>query len=193
MISFLAFPVFEKLPQTFEQLMAWDYEVGFLKHGDSAYNTLKASTDKVYVKLLNEMEIITGNGLEYFRRSRPRSWLHLQGRFRPLDRLDASFSFRRFMGGERHVLQRPPSKARLEINQTDKLALSHTAGNDNLTLKHISDAFYTLAVCWANCAIVYFHEVISFHEKMTEKAGRSRRRFRNLRDQKLRIRLNHRF
>jgi hypothetical protein len=64
MVSLLAFPVLGKLPQTFNELVESDYKVGFIKHGDSAYNTLKASTDPVYVKLLEDMEIITGNGLE---------------------------------------------------------------------------------------------------------------------------------
>lgn len=68
MVSLLAFPVLEKIPTTFEQLVASDYTVGFIKHGDAAYNTLAASTDPVYVTLVKEMEIITGNGLECLER-----------------------------------------------------------------------------------------------------------------------------
>lgn len=69
MVSLLAFPVLEELPLTFEELVSSDYQVGFIKHGDSAYNTLKASTDPVYVTLLQHMEIITGNGLECLERA----------------------------------------------------------------------------------------------------------------------------
>lgn len=39
--SLLAFPVFTTLPETFEDLAKSDLEIGFMKHGDSAYNTLK--------------------------------------------------------------------------------------------------------------------------------------------------------
>jgi hypothetical protein len=42
--------------------------VGFLKHGDAAYNAFKASTDPVYVSLLKNMEVITGNRLECLER-----------------------------------------------------------------------------------------------------------------------------
>ncbi|XP_021960591.1 glutamate receptor ionotropic, delta-1 [Folsomia candida] len=231
MVSFLAFPVMERLPLTFEQLVASDYEVGFLKHGDSAYNTLKASTDPVYVKLLNDMEIITGNGLECLERAVAKKYaciayalatIYLKARnlsdseirklvFAPETTynifmglvLEAGSiykeSFDRWIGWTRpfHLADlweandmyynvRLPKRAWwLATNQTDKLALSDTAGNDNLTLKHISGAFYTLTVCLAICAIVFIHEVISFHAKMTEKAGRLRRLFRNSDDQKL--------
>ncbi len=64
MVTLLAFPVLGELPKTFEQLAFSDYQVGFMKHGDSAYNTLAASTDPVYVKLVAEMEIFAGVGLE---------------------------------------------------------------------------------------------------------------------------------
>lgn len=64
MVTFLAFPVLAQLPKSFEELAFSEYQVGFVKYGDSAYNTLAASTDPVYVKLVNEMEIFTGVGLE---------------------------------------------------------------------------------------------------------------------------------
>ncbi len=65
MVSLLAFPVLEPVPQTFDQLVArTDYSIGFLKHGDSAYSTIKASTDKTYSTLFKRMEVITGTGLE---------------------------------------------------------------------------------------------------------------------------------
>lgn len=64
MVTLLAFPVLGSLPRTFDELAFSDYEVGFMKHGDSAYNTLAASTDPVYVKLVAEMEIFAGVGLE---------------------------------------------------------------------------------------------------------------------------------
>jgi hypothetical protein len=69
MVSLLAFPIMEQIPLTFEELVSSDYQVGFVKHGDSAYNTLKASTDPVYVTLVKRMEIITGNGLECLERA----------------------------------------------------------------------------------------------------------------------------
>ncbi len=69
MVSLLAFPIMEQIPLTFEELVSSDYQVGFIKHGDSAYNTLKASTDPVYVTLVKRMEIITGNGLECLERA----------------------------------------------------------------------------------------------------------------------------
>jgi hypothetical protein len=65
MVSLLAFPILEPVPQRFDQLVATkDYTIGFLRHGDAAYNALKASTDPVYSTLLKKMEIITGAGLE---------------------------------------------------------------------------------------------------------------------------------
>ncbi len=69
MVSILAFPFLEPVPQTFQELVASGYSIGFLKHGDSAYNTLKSSRDPVYVKLVKEMEILTGNGLDCLHRA----------------------------------------------------------------------------------------------------------------------------
>lgn len=63
LVSLMAFPVTQILPETFEDLAYSDYIVGFLKHGDSAYNTLKRSTDPVYLTLVSEMEIMTDDGL----------------------------------------------------------------------------------------------------------------------------------
>jgi hypothetical protein len=60
LVSLLAFPYIESLPRDFEELAYSSYKVGFMKSGDSAYNTLAASTDPVYVKLLKEMEIVEG-------------------------------------------------------------------------------------------------------------------------------------
>jgi hypothetical protein len=64
LVSLLAFPLIATIPTDFDELAYSSYEVGFMKHGDSAYNTLVASTDPVYVKLVNEMEVIDGVGLE---------------------------------------------------------------------------------------------------------------------------------
>lgn len=64
MVTLLAFPVLGSLPETFEELAFSDYHVGFIKYGDSAYNTLAASTDPVYVKLVKEMETFGDAGLE---------------------------------------------------------------------------------------------------------------------------------
>lgn len=58
LVSLLAFPVIEQLPITFDELAYSSYDVGFMKHGDSAYNTLAASTDPVYVKLIKVSLII---------------------------------------------------------------------------------------------------------------------------------------
>ncbi len=56
MVSLLAFPILEPVPQTFDQLVATtDYTIGFLRHGDSAYNAIKASSDPVYSTLLKKM------------------------------------------------------------------------------------------------------------------------------------------
>jgi hypothetical protein len=64
LVSFMAFPLMAETPNDFDELAYSGYAVGFMKHGDSAYNTLAASTDPVYVKLINEMEVIEGYGLE---------------------------------------------------------------------------------------------------------------------------------
>ncbi|CAL8111617.1 unnamed protein product [Orchesella dallaii] len=64
MATLLAFPSVGKVPETFDELAFSDYEVGYVRHGDSAYNTLAASTDPVYVKLVGEMTIFHGYGLE---------------------------------------------------------------------------------------------------------------------------------
>jgi len=64
MATLLAFPSVGRVPETFEELAFSGYEVGYVRHGDSAYNTLAASTDPVYVKLVGEMTIFHGYGLE---------------------------------------------------------------------------------------------------------------------------------
>jgi hypothetical protein len=65
MVSLLAFPVLEPVPQRFDQLIAAKgYTIGFLRHGDSAYNAIKSSTDPIYSTLFKKMEVITGAGLE---------------------------------------------------------------------------------------------------------------------------------
>lgn len=62
--SMWTFPVYADIPQTFRDLVTSNYQYGFMKHGDSAYNSLKASNDIVYKTLLRNMQIITGMGLE---------------------------------------------------------------------------------------------------------------------------------
>ncbi|CAL8130312.1 unnamed protein product [Orchesella dallaii] len=64
LVTFMAFPVFSLPPKTFEHLAFSDYEIGFMKIGDSAYNTLAASNDQVYRRLVGEMEIFKGVNLE---------------------------------------------------------------------------------------------------------------------------------
>ncbi|CAL8111655.1 unnamed protein product [Orchesella dallaii] len=64
LVALLAFPVLVDIPETFDQLAYSDFKVAFMKHGDSALNTFKASRDPVYVKLYKEMEVVRGMGLE---------------------------------------------------------------------------------------------------------------------------------
>ncbi|OXA46521.1 Glutamate receptor ionotropic, delta-2 [Folsomia candida] len=216
MVSLLAFPVLEKLPLTFEQLVASDYQVGFIKHGDSAYNTLKASTDKVYVTLVDEMEIITGNGLECLERAVAKKYaciayafstIYLKARnlsdsdirklvFAPESTYNIFMGlaleggsiykegFERWLGWTRpfHLADlweeqdmyynvRLPKRAWwLETNQTDKLEHSDFVESDDLTLKHISGAFYALAGCLLICAGVFVQELVSYYwEREMEK------------------------
>lgn len=63
MVGFLAFPLYESLPQTYRDLAYSNFTLGFVMEGDSALNTFKASRDHVYVKLIKKMEIIPLNAL----------------------------------------------------------------------------------------------------------------------------------
>lgn len=64
LVSLLAFPVLGEVPETFNQLAFSDFNVGFMKNGDSAYSTFSKSKDAIYVELLNEMEIFKGVNIE---------------------------------------------------------------------------------------------------------------------------------
>lgn len=69
MVSLLAFPFYEDLPETFEALADSDFTVGFLREGDSALNFLKGSTHPVFVKLVAKMEVMSAqSGLDCLRR-----------------------------------------------------------------------------------------------------------------------------
>jgi hypothetical protein len=214
MVSLLAFPVLEKLPITFEQLTSSDYEVGFVKHGDSAYNTLKASTDPVYFTLLQRMEIITGHGLDCLEHAVEKKYacilyatasVYLKARnlsdsdirklvFAPestyfivlgLALEDHSIykeGFERWIGWTRpfyleqlwedmdmyYKVRLPKRQWWLETNQTDKLAHSDAAESDDLTLKHISGAFYALAACLFLSLVVFIQEILYFTWKKVQ-------------------------
>lgn len=64
LVTLLAFPIVGEIPKTFSHLAFSKFEVGFMKDGDSAYNTISNGNDPVYVELLNKMEIIKGVNLE---------------------------------------------------------------------------------------------------------------------------------
>lgn len=61
--SLWTFPIYGSVPSTFESLVDSNYKIGFMKHGDSAYNTLAGSEDPVYVKLVSKMDIFLGSGV----------------------------------------------------------------------------------------------------------------------------------
>lgn len=64
LVTLLAFPVLGIIPKTFDQLAFSQFEVGFMRSGDSAYNTFARSTDPVYVNLLRRMEVMKGSSLK---------------------------------------------------------------------------------------------------------------------------------
>jgi hypothetical protein len=213
MVSLLAFPIMEKLPETFENLVCSDYQVGFVKHGDSALNTLKASTDPVYVKLVANMEIITGSGMKCLERAVAKKYaciayktstVYLKARnlsdsdtrklvFAPeltyFIVLGLAFEsglykegFERWLGWTRpfhlthlweendlyYNVRLPKRQWWLETNQTDKLAHSDAAESDDLTLKHISGAFYALAACLFLSFVVFIQEILFFNWKKVQ-------------------------
>lgn len=52
----------------------------------------------------------------------------------------------------------------LETNQTDKLEdFSSFEGSDNLSLKHISGAFYALVGGLVMCTIIFGEELVCYH------------------------------
>lgn len=61
MVSLLAFPVMEEIPHTFKDLVESDYTVGCINPQDAVLSMLARSKDPVYVKLLNNLEIINKN------------------------------------------------------------------------------------------------------------------------------------
>lgn len=55
------FPIFNQIPQTLHELVnSPDYKIGFMKHGNAAYNAITISTDPTYVKLVTSMKIFEG-------------------------------------------------------------------------------------------------------------------------------------
>jgi hypothetical protein len=214
MVSLLAFPIIAQIPLTFEELIATDYQVGFVKHGDSALNTLKASTDPVYVKLVANMEIITGSGMDCFERAVAKKYaciayktftVYLKARnlsdsdtrklvFAPdmtyFIVLGLAFEsgsiykegFERWLGWTRpfhltHLWEQndlyynvrlPKRQWWLETNQTDKLTHTDVAESDDLTLRHISGAFYALAACLFLSFVVFIQEILFFNWKKVQ-------------------------
>jgi len=67
LVTLMAFPLFRNVPDSFEELVYSDYQIGFLKDGDAAYNTLAGSTDPVYIKLVEEMNVFTNYELACLR------------------------------------------------------------------------------------------------------------------------------
>lgn len=64
LVTLLAFPVLGIVPKTFDELAFSKFEVGFMRNGDSAYNTFVRSTDPVYVSLTQRMEVMKGINLD---------------------------------------------------------------------------------------------------------------------------------
>lgn len=55
------FPIFPEIPQTLPELViSPDYEIGFMKHGDSAYGAITGSNDPIYLKLVSDMQVFEG-------------------------------------------------------------------------------------------------------------------------------------
>lgn len=52
-----------------------------------------------------------------------------------------------------------------ETNQTDKLEHSYAGESDDLTLKHISGAFYALAGCLLISTGVFIQELVTYYWK----------------------------
>ncbi len=62
----------------------------------------------------------------------------------------------------------------LETNQTDKLAHTDAVNSDDLTLKHISGAFYALSACLLLCFVVFTQEILYFNWKQLQVATKKR-------------------
>lgn len=63
-----------------------------------------------------------------------------------------------------HYNVRLPKRAWwLSTNQTDKLERSDPGESDDLTLKHISGAFYALGACLVFSGVVFIQELVAFH------------------------------
>jgi hypothetical protein len=74
-------------------------------------------------------------------------------------------------------IRRPKMEYWKRTNQTKKLRNSNFIqnNNNNLTLKHISGAFYTLVVCLVFCIVVFVQELIYFHQIKVQLAANRRR------------------
>ncbi|XP_035707968.1 glutamate receptor ionotropic, kainate 4-like [Folsomia candida] len=210
MVGFLAFPLYESLPQTYHDLAYSNFSIGFVKDGDSALDMFKGSKHHVYVKITKKMDIIPRdtlqcverilsqtryaciaytNSMEYIKmknftssearkliRARESTYDIFVGLVLPggsifregFDRMVAltrSFHFAEVWKiFDLHDNVYLPKRAWwLETNHTEKLTpTSKTEGNDDLTLKHISGAFYVLAGCLGLTLLVFMMEVITF-------------------------------
>ncbi|XP_021953135.2 glutamate receptor ionotropic, delta-2 [Folsomia candida] len=210
MVGFLAFPLYESLPQTYRDLAYSNFTLGFVMEGDSALNTFKASRDHVYVKLIKKMEIIPLNALNCVERilkragyaciSYTQSMEYVKTKnlscseSRKLIRAkETTYSifvglaltggsiykegFDRMIARTRsfhlpevwkvfnlyHNVYLPKRAWWLETNNSEKLRQTSKADeNDDLTLRHISGAFYVLAGCLALCLVFFTMEVITY-------------------------------
>ncbi|XP_035700587.1 glutamate receptor ionotropic, delta-2-like [Folsomia candida] len=207
MVGLLAFPTLEQVPETFKELVDSEYQVGFPFHGNAAYNTLKASTNPVYVKLVKNMEIITGSGLDCLERVAKTDksacilYLGSDAYLRAANLSDSDIrklvyapetvfnvfiglilepgsiykeGFERWMSWTRpfhlphlwnvhdlyYNLRLPKRAWWLETGQMDKLKTSVKETDVNLTLKHISGAFYFLVGCHLISSLHFTVEIL---------------------------------
>lgn len=54
------------IPESFEKLAYSQFQIGFLKNGDAAYNLFRNSKNDVYQTIFNKMEVLTGTGLDCY-------------------------------------------------------------------------------------------------------------------------------
>jgi len=60
----------------------------------------------------------------------------------------------------------------LATNQTEKLAHDSQIESNDLTLKHISGAFYALGISLALCVVVFALEFLFYHKEKVLKRRR---------------------
>ncbi|XP_035701231.1 glutamate receptor ionotropic, delta-2-like [Folsomia candida] len=208
MVSLLAFPVMEEIPHTFKDLVESDYTVGCINPQDAVLSMLARSKDPVYVKLLNNLEIINKNRPKCLEQSIDNQYacVALSSETRYLQYANLSDSdIRKLVQSQENTFvvflglhfesgsiytdafDRLLSWARpfhladvweefdmvynvrlqkrdwwLATNQTEKLERSNVIDNDNLTLKHISGAFYALLASLIVSFAVFIQELVGY-------------------------------